>query len=274
MSTAYADIIEWAASRPWWQQRVLVRLASAAVFEASDFEELAEALVSPLPSPPARGWLADVQPPADVSSPSVVLTAIRDVSNVNRLAAGETLTFARVGVTVVYGNNGSGKSGYARLVKNLVHTRDQEKILPNIFSSTGGAQGAYLEYEWDTQPRSVLLSDAAPAELQQVAFYDERCGDSYVSKEGEARYRPSALGLLDGLIHVCDGVRGVLDARLAANVQRSISLPALDSGTEAGAFLAGLSGDTSDEALIGNCSAPDESTEQIEAAREEEESSP
>lgn len=268
--TAYSDIIEWAAARPWWQQQALVRLASGATLSNVDHEELADALVKPDPSPPSGGWLAGIQQPADTSSNSVTLTAIRDVSNVNRLATGETLAFEPSGMTVVYGNNGSGKSGYARLVKSLVHTRHQEQVLPDIFSMSGGAQAACLDYEWDGQLRSVLHADDAPPELEQVNFYDERCGELYVSKEGEALYRPSALRLLDGLIEVCDGVRQVLDERLAANARRTVGLPALDPNTAAGRLLSTLSGDTDDATLDQRCKAPDNADQRIEIAREEE----
>lgn len=268
--TAYADIVQWAASRPWWQQQALVRLASGTPFAEGDYEELADALVKPEPAAPSGGWLTGIQQPAETSSPSVTLTSIHDVSNVNRLASGETLTFAPTGVTVVYGNNGSGKSGYARLVKALVHTRHQEMVLPDIFASGGGPQSACLEYVWNGQTHTVLLSDAAPSELQQVAFYDERCGDLYITKEGEALYRPSSLGLLDGLIEVCGGVRKVLDERLAANAQRTVSLPALDPDTKAGAFLAGLQGTTSNGMLSEQCSAADDAAERVETARTEE----
>lgn len=268
--TAYADIIAWAATRPWWQQRAIVQLASGTPPDDADYEAIAGALVLPEPSEPDGGWLVGVQQPAEVASPAVTLKAIRDVSNVNRLATGETLTFSPTGVTVVYGNNGSGKSGYARLVKSLVHTRHQERVLPDIFSTGGGAQAACLEYECDKQARSVLLSDDAPSELQQVSFYDERCGDLYVSKEGEALYRPSALRLLDGLIDVCDGVRQVLDGRLAANAQRTVGLPALEPDTAAGRLLSTLSGDTDDTTLDQTCKAPDDAEERIEAARAEE----
>lgn len=268
--TAYGDIIEWANSRPWWQQQAVVKLAAGTTFDESDYRTIADALVLPVPPAPSAGWLAGIQQPAEASAPAVTLTSIHDISNVNRLATGETLAFAPTGLTVVYGNNGSGKSGYARLVKNLVRTRDQERILPDIFSLGEGPQSACLEYVVGGEARTVLLSDTAPADLQQVSFYDEHCGDLYVSKEGEALYRPSALGLLDELIDVCDGVRQVLDQRLAANAQQAVPLPALDPDTNAGRFLSGLSAATDDDALTQHCTSPEDAADRIETAREEE----
>jgi ABC-type molybdenum transport system ATPase subunit/photorepair protein PhrA len=49
-------------------------------------------------------------------------------------------------MTVVYGDNGSGKSGYARLIKRMVRSRHQEEILPNILARTDGAPEAVVAY--------------------------------------------------------------------------------------------------------------------------------
>ena len=267
--TAYAGVLDWAATRPWWQQQAIVKLASGAEYTDEDYAELVEALLKEPPEPPAAGWLDGIQQPPETSSPTVILRSIRDVRNVNRLTNGEILTFAPTGITVVFGTNGSGKSGYARLVKTLVRTRDHEQILPDIFSDAGGPQSACLEYAWGGEQKSVMLSEAAPAELQQISFYDERCGDLYVTKEGEARFRPSALGLLDGLIEVCDGVRQRLDVRTAANARGASQLPAVSAETEAGKFLLELSGATSDALLAAKCTIDDEAAQRLETTRAE-----
>lgn len=47
----------------------------------------------------------------------VTLGALHGLSNVNALAPGERLTFGKTGLTVIYGDNGAGKSGYARVLK-------------------------------------------------------------------------------------------------------------------------------------------------------------
>lgn len=268
--TAYEDLVEWAKTRPWWQQQVLARLAAGQTLRGADFEAIADALLDEPPADPPGGWLGSMQQPADSAAPSVRLTAIREVANVNRLATDQQLTFGPSGVTVVYGNNGSGKSGYARLVKRLVRTRHRENVLPDIFTAGGGPQAACLDYEIGGEAKSAHLGTEPPADLSRVAYYDERCGDLYVTTEGEATYRPSTLRLLDDLIEVCDGVRAVIDQRLAANAGRRRALPDLSPDTRAGAFLGGLSGSTGDKVLGEACTAPSDAEARIDAARSEE----
>ena len=81
--------------------------------------------------------MSKVRPPAESTGDQVKLVGVRDVKNVNRLRSDERLTFGADGVTVVFGFNGSGKSGYARLIKQMVRTRHREEILPDVF---GGQQ--------------------------------------------------------------------------------------------------------------------------------------
>lgn len=268
--TAYTDVLSWLEGRPWWQQQAVVRAAAGDPLEKPDFEAWADALLQDEPSPPDGGWLAGAQQPVERSAPSVRLSSIFDVANVNRLAANQRLTFGHDGLTVVYGNNGSGKSGYARLVKNFVRTRHQEQVLPDIFTTAEGLQDARLEYRFDGQTRQAALGEAPPNELLQVSYYDERCGDMYVTTEGEATYRPSALRLLDDLISACDGVRAEIDERLSANALRRLALPALDQSTRAGQLLSSLSSKTTDAQIDEICAEAVGAEEKIEEARNEE----
>jgi hypothetical protein len=67
-----------------------------------------------------------------VSSPeereTFQLLVLRDVENVNRLAPGQEIKFNR-GMTVLFGENATGKSGYVRILKRLAAVRLVEEIL-------------------------------------------------------------------------------------------------------------------------------------------------
>jgi len=77
--------------------------------------------------------LANEHLPAELSpGETVILVALRELENVNQIPNDHTLTFAETGITVIYGGNGSGKSGYARVMKRACRARDQsEPIHPN-----------------------------------------------------------------------------------------------------------------------------------------------
>ena len=78
-------------------------------------------------------------------------------SRVNALADGEQLTFDKIGVTIIYGDNGSGKSGYARILKKVCRARSPkaDPILPNIYANASSAPpSATVEFSIGGQHRA------------------------------------------------------------------------------------------------------------------------
>ncbi|MDJ0354393.1 AAA family ATPase [Pseudarthrobacter sp. PH31-O2] len=125
-------------------------------------------------------------------------------------------------------------------------------VLGNVFTSNGSDdQHAVFEYvvgdagstdEWKWQ-------EPVSGELAQVQFYDDACGQAYVSTASEISYRPSALELLDQLGQVCDAVCATLDEKLQENTNSKASMPVVHPDTAASAFLASLTGQTTKEQL-------------------------
>jgi energy-coupling factor transporter ATP-binding protein EcfA2 len=71
------------------------------------------------------------------------LIRIGKTHGVNALVDGQTLDIAAHGITVVYGDNGSGKSGYARVIKSIVGCAARSVGPPRCLPRpTGRALGA------------------------------------------------------------------------------------------------------------------------------------
>jgi energy-coupling factor transporter ATP-binding protein EcfA2 len=147
----------------------------------------------------------------------VQLTAVADLHGVNALVNGQRLDLEPTGLTVIYGDNGSGKSGYARLIKRMVNARHSSDILPNVFQQTPDEPSGVMHYRVSGADRELTFPAAPPPELLKMSFYDEHCGDEYLTKESTISYRPSALTLLDGLIQVCGDVRAEIAAQSRRN---------------------------------------------------------
>lgn len=239
--TIESDIIAWGLKRPGWQQDVLVALANGEQYQDEQIASLCdEILVDPNGMPNQKS--ASIQVKSSVVE-QVDLTAIADLCGVNALVDGQRLSFATTGITVVYGDNGSGKSGYARLIKAMVNARHRSDILPNVFNETSDEPSGVLHYRVAGENRTHSLPSSPPQELLKMSFYDEHCGDEYLTRESTISYRPSALTLLDGLIQVCDKVRSEITARIKANETKALML-AFPPATTAAAFVTTLTADT------------------------------
>lgn len=261
--TAYEDVLRWAESRPWWQQKALARIATGEAIGEHDHEQIARSLLEEPELPPSGGWFAQLEPPQATKDKSVRIVAVRDLANVNRLAPGQELTFCPDGLTVVFGNNGSGKSGYARVIRSMVRTRYRGDILPDVFADASGPQSGQVIFKVGDTKKTALLGQSAASDLSRVAFYDERCGDTYLTVETEISYRPSAVQLLEDLAIVCTGVR-----RLIATWKKEASqpgqLPEVDDLGPGGKFLRDLSASTTDDAVTAAVACPSDVDEQLE----------
>jgi hypothetical protein len=241
--TIDADIIAWALQRPAWQQEVLVALANGRSYTDEEIERLVDAILEGDRTAPSQE-AKSIAPKPDASE-QVSLRAITDIVGVNALIPGQTLRFGTTGLTVIYGDNGSGKSGYARLIKAMVDARHSSEVLPDVFQAGAPEPAAVLQYTVDMAHG---FPSAAPPELRRMRFYDEHCGDDYLTKEPTISYRPSSLSLLDGLIAVCDRVRSVIADRIKSLESGALNL-GIASDTAAGAFAAQLSAKTTDAAI-------------------------
>ncbi len=194
------------------------------------------------------------------------------MSGVNALIPGQSLQFPDRGLIVVYGDNGSGKSGYARLLKDVARSRHREDVLSDIFSArdrSGQRAEVRIALDGIDQPPGSWPTDVPP-ELQQVGFFDEACGDAYLATESEVTFRPAGIFLLDGLIRACDGVRTELDRLLQENLRRAETRPTVSNGGNASRFLAQLSAQTSTGALDAACAVPADAAAQLGALLNEE----
>ncbi|VCT90260.1 hypothetical protein MHAS_01964 [Mycolicibacterium hassiacum DSM 44199] len=250
--TIEQDIRAWALTRPAWQQDVLVALSRGETYDdPAAVAKLADRLLMPgsaVPNNAAQNLTLGTVEPRQVS-----LKSICNVKGVNALAPDQTLTFAPAGLTLVYGNNGSGKSGYARIIKAMVSARHSSTVLPDVYRDGSPDPSAELEYSVGDQALSEKFPTDPPVpDLQQVRFYDEYCGDEYLSRDSTVTYRPSSLTLLDGLITVCGKVREELQRRLAESDQRRLILN-LPEGTAASVFLSSLTPSTSDQQIDDAC---------------------
>ena len=248
-TSALADILEWSKQRPEWLRDALRRLMAGSELSEQDIDQL-EAIC--LGDEGKASPLADEHiAPLRLAGAPVAITALRDPVGVNALARGQGLTFASSGVTIVYGDNGSGKSGFVRVLKSACRSRDEKTgILRDVNADDDIAQSAHIDFEvagraetYDWRPEH-----GDHADLPAVSIFDARSANTHVQKTNNVAYVPFAMALLDRLGRVCDELQSRVNARieeLTAQTPVAIKTPSLKENTAAGAFLHGLSAKSS-----------------------------
>lgn len=267
------QIVSWAATRPAWQRHVLLRSARGEVLKASDYDRLVEAIVE---SQSLEGDALNVEdlPQTTQGDEPVRLASVANPDHVNALASDQPLTFALAGLTVVYGDNGTGKSGYARLFKRIARSRHHEEVLSDVFRDTSLTRPtAQVAVHVGDREESLSWPESSLPELQRMLFYDSACGGAYISTESDFPYRPSALFVMERLIEACTEIRDRIDVKLRENAEAAVELPVVEevlSDTNAGQFLERLPGASTTEQLDALIGGLDATTDSIEGLKEEE----
>jgi energy-coupling factor transporter ATP-binding protein EcfA2 len=229
----YDDLLGWSRLRPLWQRDGLRRLVVNGPLTQSDVADLAElALIDAgLPSsgiPPAAPLASEHLPTGGVTHDAVTLDAIASPTNVNALPPDARLEFDPRGLTLIYGDNGSGKSGYVRILKRVCRARGTpERVLPNVLKTDMRAPTANVEYRVGEARKSHPWSDggAEVHELAAVTVFDRACAAVYVNSENEVAYRPLGLDLLDALARAAVAVRGQLEVARRASSTATLTPP-------------------------------------------------
>ena len=120
------------------------------------------------------------------------LTALSDVANVNALAADQDILF-HPRMTLLYGENGAGKTGYVRILKRLAAVRTVEAILPNIARPDATeAPSASITFEiGDTPDSFVWAGEEGVPPFTQIDVFDAPSVDLHVDGELTYIYTPS-----------------------------------------------------------------------------------
>ena len=253
-ATAVADILAWSATIPAWQRDALRRLYGQANLLDADITELTklckgEGTAAAISSTHIRD--------ATAGHAVVSLGALHGLSNVNALAPGERLSFGKTGLTVIYGDNGAGKSGYARVLKQLCrarHPKGDDAILPNIYGgvSDSGAPSASVDFFVGGQGRSATWSqgNAPDPMLSAVSVFDSRTANVHVENTNDLAYTPVPLRMLAGLAQACQDIKAKLNAEIQALEKQTPAVlegPECKPDTSVGKALSGLSPKTKPE---------------------------
>ena len=245
---ALGSIVAWSADSPGWQRDALRRLAAGSPLAIAEVDELITICKGEVAADPVTP--DHFRDPARVQG-QVNLRRVHTVNHVNALASDQRLAFQPVGLTIIYGDNGSGKSGYSRILKKACRARtpNREDIIPDIYEVAPGVPTATIDYTVGTAEHSCVwrLGTPGDAALTLVSVFDSRCASIHVEETNDLAYTPFPLRLLASLAQLCKSVKDKLAGEITtikARTPRAISAPTCSPTSAVGRLLAGLTART------------------------------
>jgi hypothetical protein len=226
MSTTLDHIRLWAsANLRYWEQAALQKILDGSTVSDHDHRELVgyfeqDAGLATTPSDRPR-LLQVPETPVEATGSTVRLGRIFNVRNVNALEEGHELLFGNQ-LTVIYGSNGAGKTGYARPLGSACFARGERDVLPDatrpastvrpqadIEISCGGVQATI---HWEA-------GLPAPAELRGFHVFDDESVRIHLAQANRLSFSPAGLSSLTNLASLTDSVRQSVRAMIAEREQ-------------------------------------------------------
>ena len=257
------DFEKWLGERPKWLQTAAHQLIqSKAQPTASDLATLS-ALCLGEASGGDKNVFSAVVPGSMVlaaARPALRIKSLSEVRGVNRVKDKAALTFGDTSLTCVYGANGSGKTGYSRVLKQACGSRAKEDIHPNVFSKLNPACSAKISITIDGAAHDLdwTLKGGAVAELVNVHVFDSKTAANYVINANEARYEPSRMRFVTALIATCDRVSDHLANQRFGLPKKLPQVPLDLALTAGGKWILGLKASTTKEAIAKACTYTEE----------------
>lgn len=173
------------------------------------------------------------------------LSKLTNVQGVNALARDQAIEF-NPGLTVIFGENGVGKTGYTRILKRVAHARTSEAILGNVHAMTKVTPTAELTWTIDDEEVTATWKDEdGLPPLDRMDVFDTPSVLLHLDSDLTYSYTPADLALFQ---YVAAGIQGISERAKKALEGEAQSAPVFlsryDRGTKVYTLVEGLSAAT------------------------------
>jgi len=180
----------------------------------------------------------------------IYLKCIKDFKAISALQDGQKIELSPQ-ITVLFGENGAGKSSYVRLFNNAFASRGETQILPNIYVD-GVNQEPSCRFDFEANGK--IISVAFPAEKEKPEFslftvFDSKSAKVHLDEKNEFLFIPKGFEFFNLLINGLDRLSNRLEeANKKRNIDNSFKLK-FDPDKPVGSFIYHLNSQSSFEEL-------------------------
>lgn len=165
--------------------------AARAVVGYVEIEELASGIIKPL-----------------------LLQTIKNIEHVNALAPNQSIPISP-NLTIVYGANGSGKSGYIRLLNNSFNSRGDKQILHDVFDVKKGEPGCTFTFQSDSTPYDLVYpTQKANFEFSQYSVFDTHSIKVHLEGDNKLNFTPSGFEFFEEALSIYETLKAKLTAEI------------------------------------------------------------
>ncbi len=251
--TLETDVKEFANSLPYWAKYICSKILSNGKVDNSDIdtaykyvaddlkliEEVEKLEIELNYNPNSSGDFKE----------ELIIDTLKNVQGVNALAENQKIEFSP-NVTVVYGANGSGKSGYIRLLKKAFYSKHKEEILKNIYKGENKELNAEFNFKSNETEFSLTYpANAKNGVFNQFAVFDGKIALKHLEDRNNFEFRPAGLTLFSEFNSALERLQNKINDEISKKPVNNPYIEIFEGESEISTFINSLSAESSIEDL-------------------------
>lgn len=235
-SSGRSILVAWANGQDHWVRAVVAEvLSTRRPFAESDVAHFYDLLLKEKELAPGQPQLVekleDAGGTGTIEEP-LALIKISNVENVNALAPKQEIEF-NSGLTILFGENGSGKTGYVRILKTVASVRNAEPILADVRRPGAGLPAASITYRLGSNSEThTWRGEQGVRPLTRIDVFDSWGLLLHVDEDLTYVYTPADVALFRIVHDAIEAVRKLLEkGRDARRPQTNPFLPRFSRDT-------------------------------------------
>ncbi|GGI32722.1 AAA family ATPase [Staphylococcus chromogenes] len=212
------DILDWVEELSYWQKVIAEKILKNEIFTYEDVEKVFEIVM-------VENKLSDkniieeelkfknIQEVNEgIKNNSIKWKGLENVVGVNAIHENAKLGIGPQ-LTIIYGENGSGKTGYTRLLNNIFISKGDKKILQNIFDDKYSEPSAVTLFEYENEEiESINYPDVKKHPFyKKVAVFDSHSATEGLTNESELSFTPFEFDFFDKFLEAIELVKKRFD---------------------------------------------------------------
>jgi energy-coupling factor transporter ATP-binding protein EcfA2 len=226
--TVRSLLVGWANQQDGWVRQLVseIIVAGKALTE-SQLDAIYQVFLKEkalMPGGPVVVAQLNDDPSSLVAGSGLFLTQLGDLKNVNALAESQKIDF-NPKLTVVFGENACGKTGYVRVLKKAAAVRTSETVLPDLsqMQRSGLPPSARISYRLGQEDEQAVewKDQAGLVPFNRIDVFDSRATLLHVDGDLNYVYTPGELARFPLVQRGIEGVRTRLDNEITSKTQTS-----------------------------------------------------
>lgn len=249
MGITNEKLISWFNERSVWLRDAVRTYYENGIFTDKDILRFAdECIQEAAGKKTSKDFLAGLNLLSRDDKESFSIKKISNVEGVNALASSKELEFGANGVTVIYGENGAGKSGYIRILKKLADAKYKEPLKENVYTTSKNKQSCEVTIECGGSEklyRCDLKKDGEHSIFKDIDIFDTCISTAYINDAKEASFEPWVFSLFREIAAIATKVKDEIEKQEKALDPSEIIIPDGLENTSVGKAILGITDKTS-----------------------------